>query len=132
MNDAAGGAEPGKDSARAQATPRDWRSFGDVEIALLLFVLSFAYFGLTLGRTFDLRDEGYIYYGVKKVAERIVGRGPQALDLAKQAARRGAQMSLAHGLALEADLFGMISSTDEMKEGMAAFLQKRDAAWKRR
>jgi enoyl-CoA hydratase len=70
--------------------------------------------------------------GVRKVAERIVGRGPQALDLAKQAARRGAHMSLAHGLALEADLFGMISSTDEMKEGMQAFLQKRDPHWKRR
>lgn len=70
--------------------------------------------------------------GVKKVAMRILGRGPRALDLAKQAARRGAHMSLVHGLALEADLFGMISSTDEMKEGMAAFLQKRDPAWKRR
>lgn len=70
--------------------------------------------------------------GVKKIAARILSRGPRALDLAKQAARRGAHMSLAHGLALEADLFGMISSTDEMKEGMLAFLEKRDPRWKRR
>ena len=59
MIDAAQGGEAGNDSG--------WR-FGDFEIAALLFVLSFAYFGLTLGRTFDLRDEGYLYYGVMKVA----------------------------------------------------------------
>lgn len=69
---------------------------------------------------------------VKKVAARIVGRGPLAVGFAKQAARRGAHMSLAQGLALEADLFGMISSTEEMKEGMLAFLEKREPRWKRR
>jgi enoyl-CoA hydratase len=69
---------------------------------------------------------------VKKVARRILGRGPLALGLAKQAVRRGAHLSLDHGLDLEADLFGMISSTDEMKEGMLAFLEKRDPLWKRR
>ena len=68
---------------------------------------------------------------VKKVAQRILARGPIAVALAKQAARRGAHMSLADGLSLEADLFGMISSTYEMKEGLQAFLQKRDPRWKR-
>jgi enoyl-CoA hydratase/carnithine racemase len=38
---------------------------------------------------------------------------------------------MAEGLQLEADLFGMISSTPEMKEGMAAFLQKRKPSWLR-
>ena len=32
-------------------------------------------------------------------------------------------------LALEADLFGAISSTGEMKEGMAAVLEKRKPSW---
>ena len=32
---------------------------------------------------------------------------------------------------IEADLFGMMSATDEMKEGMAAFLQKRKPTWLR-
>ncbi|MGK0265585.1 MAG: enoyl-CoA hydratase, partial [Planctomycetota bacterium] len=50
---------------------------------------------------------------VKAVANRMVSRGPTALSLAKQAVRRGAQMPMADALALEADLFGMISSTDE-------------------
>ncbi|MEC8652083.1 MAG: enoyl-CoA hydratase-related protein [Planctomycetota bacterium] len=69
---------------------------------------------------------------VKKVASRMVSRGPQALALAKQAVRRGAHMSMQDGLDLEADLFGIISSTDEMKEGMAAFLEKRKPSWLRK
>jgi len=74
----------------------------------------------------DLMDE------VKKVANRMVSRGPQALALAKQAVRRGAHVSMHDGLDLEADLFGLISSTDEMKEGMAAFLEKRKPSWLRK
>ena len=73
----------------------------------------------------ELRDE------VMKRARRIVSRGPMALALAKQAVRRGADIPLAEGLQLEADLFGMISSTEEMKEGTQAFLEKRDPSWKR-
>lgn len=73
----------------------------------------------------DLMDK------TKEVARKIIARGPQAVGLAKQAARRGADMPLDQGMALEADLFGMISSTDEMKEGMRAFLEKRDPTWKR-
>ena len=69
---------------------------------------------------------------VKEIARRMISRGPQALALAKQAVRRGAGLSLADGLELEADLFGIISSTDEMKEGMAAFLAKRKPSWLRK
>jgi enoyl-CoA hydratase len=69
---------------------------------------------------------------VKEVANRMVSRGPTALSLAKQAVRRGAQMPMAEALTLEADLFGIISSTDEMKEGMAAFLEKRKPSWLRK
>ncbi len=66
---------------------------------------------------------------VKAIANKMVSRGPQALALAKQAVRRGMHLSMQDGLALEADLFGAISSTAEMKEGMAAFLEKRRASW---
>lgn len=68
---------------------------------------------------------------VKDLARRMVSRGPTALALAKQAVRRGVHLPMAEGLQLEADLFGMISSTPEMKEGMAAFLQKRKPSWLR-
>ncbi len=68
---------------------------------------------------------------VREVAAKIVSRGPTATGLAKEAIYRGATLPMADGLALEADLFGIISATDEMKEGMRAFLEKRDPTWKR-
>jgi enoyl-CoA hydratase len=68
---------------------------------------------------------------VKAVARKIISRGPQAVALAKQAVRRGVHLPLREGLLLEADLFGMISATAEMREGMAAFLEKRKASWVR-
>jgi enoyl-CoA hydratase len=66
-----------------------------------------------------------------EIARKIVSRGPQAVGLAKQAVRRGADVSLQQGLDIEADLFGVVSSTEEMREGMRAFLEKRDPEWKR-
>lgn len=69
--------------------------------------------------------------GVKAIANKIISRGPTAVALAKQAARRGADLPMSEGLNVEADLFGVASSTDEMKEGMRAFLEKRDPTWKR-
>lgn len=67
----------------------------------------------------------------KAIAAKIVSRGATALALAKQAVRRGAALPMADALALEADLFGIASSTAEMKEGMAAFLDKRKPGWLR-
>ncbi len=66
---------------------------------------------------------------VNKVAQKILSRGPHAVAIAKQAVHRGLHMSLRDGLRLEADLFGLISSTEEMKEGTRAFLEKRKPNW---
>jgi enoyl-CoA hydratase len=84
-----------------------------------------------LGLVNGVFEPGELVAHCKAVAQRIVSRGPQAVALAKQAVRRGVHLSLHDGLALEADLFGVISSTAEMKEGMAAFLEKRKPSWQR-
>ena len=76
-------------------------------------------------------EPGELLAQVKAIALKMVSRGPLALALAKQAVRRGVHLSMQDGLALEADLFGAISSTAEMKEGMAAFLEKRKPSWLR-
>lgn len=86
---------------------------------------------LRLGLVNGVFEQASLLEEVRKVAKRIVSRGPHALALAKQAARRGAKLSLDDGLAVEADLFGMISSTAEMREGMKAFLEKRKPSWLR-
>jgi enoyl-CoA hydratase len=57
----------------------------------------------------------------------IAKNGPIACRYALEAIRRGAEMPLPAGLAYEATLFGLCASTEDMKEGMTAFLEKRPA-----
>jgi enoyl-CoA hydratase len=57
----------------------------------------------------------------------IAKNGPVACRYALEAIRRGSEMPLAEGLAYEATLFGLCASTEDMKEGMTAFLEKRPA-----
>jgi len=57
----------------------------------------------------------------------IAKNGPIACRYALEAIRRGGEMPLPEGLAYEATLFGLCASTEDMKEGMTAFLEKRPA-----
>ena len=86
---------------------------------------------LRIGLVNGVCEPGELLAHCKKVAGSIISRGPTAVAFAKQAVRRGMHLPMVDGLQVEADLFGIISSTAEMKEGMAAFLEKRDPAWKR-
>jgi enoyl-CoA hydratase len=55
----------------------------------------------------------------------ITGNAPVAVRLALQAVHRGAEMSQAEGLELEAALFALCATTEDLKEGAYAFLEKR-------
>jgi enoyl-CoA hydratase len=61
----------------------------------------------------------------KALAKKIMAAGPAAVRLSIEAVNGGLDLSLAEGLALEAELFGQIATTSDMKEGTAAFLEKR-------
>lgn len=63
----------------------------------------------------------------KELARRIAANGPAACRYAMEAIRRGMEMPTEEGLVLEATLFGLCAATEDMKEGMAAFLEKRPA-----
>ncbi|MDQ3389413.1 MAG: enoyl-CoA hydratase-related protein [Gemmatimonadota bacterium] len=55
----------------------------------------------------------------------ILRNGPVALGLAIECTTRGMEMSVGDGLALESNLFGLLAGTEDMREGMTAFLEKR-------
>ncbi|HXF96741.1 MAG TPA: enoyl-CoA hydratase-related protein [Gemmatimonadales bacterium] len=55
----------------------------------------------------------------------ILAVGPLAVRLALEAVERGLDMSLEEGLLLEANHFGLLAATADMKEGLTAFLEKR-------
>jgi enoyl-CoA hydratase len=66
---------------------------------------------------------------VRAVAEAIAARAPLAVAAAKRATRVGAQVPLDAGLALEREIFSGLFATDDQKEGMRAFVEKRPAKW---
>ena len=63
------------------------------------------------------------------MARKILKNGPLAVRYAMEAVNRGGSLALGEGLALEEILFGLVSSTADMKEGMKAFLEKRKAGF---
>jgi enoyl-CoA hydratase len=62
-----------------------------------------------------------------KLARSIASRAPVALRLGMEAINRGINMNQQDGEIMECDMFGLASTTADMKEGMAAFLEKRPA-----
>ena len=66
----------------------------------------------------------------RKLADTIAANGPIAVRYAREAALKGRSMSMDDALWYEANLFGLISATADMKEGMQAFLEKRKAEFR--
>jgi enoyl-CoA hydratase len=63
------------------------------------------------------------------LATEIAARAPVAVRLGKEAVNRAFETSLDEGLLLERRLFFALFATEDQKEGMAAFIEKRPAAW---
>lgn len=61
----------------------------------------------------------------KKMAKRFAARGAVALRLAKSSVNEGLRMDLEAGLEYEHKCFSLLFATEDQKEGMKAFLEKR-------
>ncbi|MFN7146298.1 MAG: enoyl-CoA hydratase-related protein [Myxococcota bacterium] len=83
-----------------------------------------------IGLALKVVTEGTVKDAAIALAKQIAAQGPVAVRLAKRAILDGDGAELRVGLAGEATLFGMCFATDDQKEGMAAFLEKRPAAFK--
>jgi enoyl-CoA hydratase len=64
------------------------------------------------------------------IARKIIEKAPLAIQYAMDAVEHGMQMPQEEGLFLEATLFGLCASTDDMREGTRAFLEKRAPQFK--
>jgi enoyl-CoA hydratase len=62
--------------------------------------------------------------------KQILANGPIAVGFCIEAVNRGLDTTLEEGLVIEANHFGLIATTSDMREGMSAFLEKRPAAFK--
>jgi enoyl-CoA hydratase len=68
----------------------------------------------------------------RTMARKMTANGPIAIALALEAVDRGMSTTLDDAQILESRLFGLLASTDDMREGMAAFLEKRKAEFRNR
>lgn len=73
--------------------------------------------------------EEYLEAALKLAAE-IAARAPIAIKAGKRAINRAFETSLSEGLAEERQAFYALFDTKDQKEGMQAFLEKRDPQWK--
>lgn len=67
-----------------------------------------------------------------KMARLIAAKAPVAVGLIKEAVQRGQDLDLDNACVLESELFGLTCSTEDQKEGMKAFLEKREPRFKNR
>ena len=66
-----------------------------------------------------LVDKGF------ELARLIAAKGPVAVKFSKHLVQHGQDMDLANANTFEADVFALLCATDDKREGMAAFLEKR-------
>jgi len=74
----------------------------------------------------DLLDEAL------KAADKIAGFGRVAVLAAKESVNRAFETTLAEGVRFERRIFHALFATEDQKEGMAAFAEKRQPTWKNR
>jgi enoyl-CoA hydratase len=66
----------------------------------------------------------------RTLAGRLASNAPIAMRYIMSAINKGLDMPFAAGCAYEAALFGLVASTEDMREGTRAFLEKRPAQFK--
>jgi enoyl-CoA hydratase len=67
---------------------------------------------------------------VMEIAQKIARNGTLAVSAAKEAIVNGLDMSKEDGLRYEGAVFGLLFDSEDQKEGMGAFVEKRPAAFK--
>lgn len=72
----------------------------------------------------ELKDE------VRKLAAALAAKAPVAMRYIIDAVNKGLDMPLAEAQTFEATLFGLVASTEDMREGTKAFLEKRKAEFR--
>lgn len=68
----------------------------------------------------------------KEMAKKIANNAPIAVKLCKAAINKGMQCDIDTAIAYESEAFGECFATEDQKEGMTAFVEKRDKCFKNR
>lgn len=91
-----------------------------------------AHEALRLGLVNKVVPRSDLMSAAEEYARKIASNGPLAVVFAKEAVRKGYEMSLEDGLRLETDLSSLLQTSEDIKEGARAFVEKRPAQFKGR
>jgi enoyl-CoA hydratase len=87
---------------------------------------------LALGIVNKVVPPGELMTEARKLAEKLLSKSGVALAAAKRAFNEGLNLSLSEALDLDEDLFARCFDTEDQKEGMRAFVERRPPEFKHR
>jgi enoyl-CoA hydratase len=87
---------------------------------------------LRIGLVNRVEEPDAVLGAARDMARKMVANGPIALAMALEAVDRGMSTTIDDAQILESRLFGLLASTEDMREGMQAFLEKRKAEFRNR
>jgi enoyl-CoA hydratase len=73
---------------------------------------------------------GELLAQARALAAQLAAAAPIAMRYIMNAVNKGSEMAFAEACQYEATLFGLVTSTDDMREGTGAFLSKRKPEFK--
>src|ERR1700730_640054 len=85
---------------------------------------------LRIGLVNHVYEPAELLPAAEALAKKINANGPLAVKFTMEAIERGVEMPQEEGQFLEATLFGIVASTEDMREGTRAFLEKRPAQFR--
>lgn len=85
---------------------------------------------LAIGLADHVYEKGILMEKAMEMARSFIRSAPVAVKYAKACIDRGMQVDIESGITLENELFAMCFATEDQKEGMAAFMEKRDACFR--
>ncbi len=109
-------------------TQRLPRLIGEAKAKELMYTGDFipAQEALRIGLVNSVVPQSEVLRAALELANKIAQRPGVALNLIKQCVDRGMQMTLEEGLRLECDLFDRVFLTEDVREGVSAFIEKRE------
>jgi enoyl-CoA hydratase/carnithine racemase len=85
---------------------------------------------LRIGLVNHIYESAELLPAAEAMAKKIIANAPLAVKYTMEAIERGVEMGQEEGLFLEATLFGLVCTTEDMREGTKAFLEKRPGQFK--